>query len=332
MRPEFIPVRAALFRRTRSFFHTAGYLEVDTPTLSPRLIPEAHIDPFETHFHDPYHEGRSIPLYLVPSPEVHLKPLLGQVGGRLFQLGHCFRNAESVGEQHNPEFTMLEYYECPADERTLLTRTQAFIRSLQGDTILAQMAQRSGADRLFSATAIELRVAEAFERYTGIEITDSESTFVDRCRQFDGSLPEGATWNETFDYMMAAHIEPQLPRDRPVFLTHYPWQAEVLARRADELSCRRRWELYIGGREIANCFAEEQHPARVSEFMHRQNEYRRDRGAAVIRPAVEVAGALRDSEPCAGCALGFDRLLMILCGVNSIEGVIFSPLHDSIRP
>lgn len=300
--------------------------------LSPRLIPEAHIDPFETHFEDPYHEGRRIPLYLVPSPEVHLKPLLGQVGGRLYQLGHCFRNAESVGEQHNPEFTMLEYYECPADERTLLTRTQAFIRSLQSDTVLSQMAQRSGAHRLISAPATEIRVGDAFAEYTGIDISDSESGFVEQCRRFDGTVAETAGWNDAFDYIMAAHIEPRLPADRPVFLTHYPWQAEVLARRDDDLRCRRRWELYLNGREVANCFAEEQHPARVSEFMHRQNEYRRDRGADLIRPAHEVADALRDSEPCAGCALGFDRLLMVICGANSIEGVIFSPLHDSIRP
>lgn len=332
MRPEYIAVRAALLRKTRSFFHTAGYLEVDTPALSPRLIPEAHIDPFETQYTDPYNPGRTVPLYLVPSPEVYLKPLLGAVGGRLYQLGHCFRNSESVGEQHNPEFTMLEYYECPADERTLLMRTQSFIRSLQSDTLLAQTAQRSGADRILSAPPKEIRVRDAFARYAGIEITDDDQRFVDACRQLSPGLPEYASWNDAFDYTMAAHIEPHLPKDHPVFLTHYPWQAEVLARRAEDLSSRRRWELYIQGREVANCFAEEQHPSRVSEFMHRQNEYRRDRGASTVRAADEVVHALSGSDPCSGCALGFDRLLMILCGVSSIEGVIFSPLHDTIRP
>lgn len=331
MQPEFIAVRSALLRKTRSFFHTAGYLEVDTPVLRPRLIPEAHIDPFETSYEDPYRAGRSVPLYLIPSPEVSMKPLLGQIGGRIYQLGHCFRNAESLGEQHNPEFTMLEYYECPADERTLLTRTQAYIRSLQSDTQLSHAAQACGANRVLSASPVELTVRDAFERYTGIVVTDHEQDFVARCRAFDAQVSPDARWNDAFDYIMAAHIEPALPRDRPVFLTQYPWQAEVLARRADDLSSRRRWELYIQGREIANCFAEEQHPSRVSEFMHRQNEYRQDRGAEPIRTAHEVSDALRNSEPCAGCALGFDRLLMTICGVSSIEGVIFSPLHDTIR-
>lgn len=336
MTPEMIRARAQLLRRTREFFFNEGYIEVDTPLLVPEVIPEAHIDLFETHYDDPYNEKLRTKLYLIPSPEVSLKPLVGAVGGRIFQLGHCFRNGESIGTHHNPEFTMLEYYETGIDEHDLLRRTAAYLRYLLRDPNLGALARNAGRLEVIAREPLILTVAEAFERFVGIELFagpedegDSE-TLAERCRSRGLSPPAEADSTELFDYLMASSLEPALPRDAPVFLTDYPAGCDVLARRGGDGRTRRRWELYLCGIEIANCFMEESDPENVRRFVERQKKERRRRGAAEVRATESIVHALDDASSVAGAALGFDRLLMCLSGVSTIEGVIFSPLHDSL--
>ncbi len=336
MTQEMIRARAQLLRRTREFFFNEGYIEVDTPLLVPEVIPEAHIDLFETCYDDPYNENLHTKLYLIPSPEVSLKPLIGTMGGRIFQLGHCFRNRESIGTHHNPEFTMLEYYESGVDEHDLLRRTAAYLRYLLRDPNLGALARNSGRLEVIAREPLVMTVAEAFERFLGIELfqgPDDEGNaeaLAERCRSRGLSPPEEAEWPELFHYVMASSLEPALPRDAPVFLTDYPVGCHVLARRGGDGRTRRRWELYLCGIEIANCFMEETSPETVRRFLDRQEDERRQRGASGVRSAESIVHALDGVSSVAGAALGFDRLLMCLSGVSTIEGVIFSPLHDSL--
>ncbi len=337
MTQEIIRARAQMLRRTREFFFNEGYIEVDTPTLVPEVIPEAHIDLFETFYDDPYDEDRRTKLYLIPSPEVSLKPLIGKMGGRIFQLGHCFRNRESIGSHHNPEFTMLEYYESGVDEHDLLRRTAAYLRYLLRDPNLGALARNAGRLEVLAREPVVLTVEEAFARFVGIELFQgadgggNAEAFAERCRSRGLSPSEDADWPELFSYVMASSLEPALPRDAPVFLTDYPAGCDVLARRGGDGRTRRRWELYLCGLEIANCFMEESDPENVRRFVDRQIEERRRRGASEVRSAEPIVHALDGASAVAGAALGFDRLLMCLSGVSSVEGVIFSPLHDSLK-
>lgn len=334
MTSDMIRYRAQLLRATREFFHKEGYIEVDTPVLAGSVIPEEYIDLFETHFEEPYGDGHTIPLYLMPSPERFMKPILGEYGGRIFQLGHCFRNRESVGNYHSPEFTMLEYYETGVDEQDLLRRTASYLRYILRDAQLRSLAGKSGSVDLLAGEPVVMTVAEAFRHYTGIELfslEDDASAFAARCRSAGVVPPEDADWATVFNYAMADSIEPMLPKDVPVFLTDYPARSNVLARHAADRRVLRRWELYLGGIEIANCFAEEQNPQRVRAFFESQRNQRAERGAASVPEAEDVIPALEHTPMVSGAALGFDRLLMLLSGSRSIEGVIFSPLHDSLN-
>ena len=336
MNEEMIRARANLLRRTREFFQNEGYLEVDTPHLAPTVIPEEHIDLFETQYEHPYNDGKTTPLYLLPSPERYLKPVVGSLGGRVFQLAHCFRNRENLSPQHNPEFMMLEYYETDVDEMDLLRRTRSYLRYLLRDRTLRAQATDSGALSMLNAEPLELTVEEAFSRYAGMSLfgparSDGQGDLVDRCRKRGMDLSENASWNDAFDYTMAHLIEPSLPTDVPVFLTDYPAASDVLARPDDSGFTRHRWELYLSGVEIANCFAEETDPSAVRDFVTRQSLARRSRGAAEIPPADEIADSLAETSFVAGAALGIDRLLMCITGTDSIEGVILSPLHDTLR-
>ena len=335
MNEEMIRARANLLRRTREFFQNEGYLEVDTPHLAPTVIPEEHIDLFETRYEHPYEDGKTTPLYLLPSPERYLKPVVGVLGGRVFQLAHCFRNRENLSQQHNPEFMMLEFYETDVDEKDLLRRTRSYLRYLLRDRSLRAAAMRSNALSMLNAEPVELTVEDAFERYAGLSLFGTNGLggtegLVERCRARGMPLGENATWNDAFDYTMAHLIEPSLPTDVPVFLTDYPADSDVLARRDESGATRHRWELYLGGIEIANCFAEETDPDAVREFYRRQNDARHCRGAPQVPQADDLADSLAGSRGVAGAALGIDRLLMCITGSDTIEGVILSPLHDSL--
>lgn len=113
----------------RRFFTEKDFLEVSTPTLSPYLIPEPSIKVFRTDFMNEF-KGH-LPLYLIPSPEIFMKKLLAAGSGSIFQISQCFRNAEQLGDVHNPEFTMLEYYAVDADEKDSIELTIEMIEGVQ---------------------------------------------------------------------------------------------------------------------------------------------------------------------------------------------------------
>ncbi|MFP4643490.1 MAG: amino acid--tRNA ligase-related protein [Spirochaetales bacterium] len=336
MNEEIIRARANLLRRTREFFQNEGYIEVDTPHLSPTAIPEEHIDLFRTDYEHPYDEKKMTPLYLLPSPERYMKPLVGKLGGRLFQLAHCFRNRENVSQHHSPEFMMLEYYETDVDEKDLLRRTRSYLRYLLRDRTLRSAAMNSDALSMLSAEPVEFTVEEAFEKYAGIPLfggdrSSTDGDLVERCRGRGLPLSDDSTWNDAFDYAMAHFVEPSLPTDAPVFLTDYPAASDVLARTDESGTIRHRWELYLAGIEIANCFSEQTDPDAVRGFIARQNEARRLRGASSVPAADDLADSLTGTRDVAGAALGVDRLLMCITGADTIEGVILSPLHATLK-
>ena len=141
-----LKIRARLLQTVRSFFADRAYLEVDTPTLAPTLIPESHLEVFRTHFEHPDREARE--LYLTPSPEVWIKRLLAEGCGSVFQLGKSFRNGESVDRLHQPEFTMLEYYTVDADYLDSIAVTEELMDTViaaLGDEVAAYRRQTRGA-------------------------------------------------------------------------------------------------------------------------------------------------------------------------------------------
>ena len=118
--------RSLLYANIRNYFSERGYLEVETPTLSPDLIPEATIDNFGTTFINEFQGSRE--MYMLPSPEIFIKKLLASGSGSVFEISKCFRNCEQLGQSHNPEFTMLEYYTVGFDEKDSIALTQDMIR------------------------------------------------------------------------------------------------------------------------------------------------------------------------------------------------------------
>ena len=306
--------RARLLSAVRRFFGSKNHLEVETPVLAPVRIPESHIGVFTTG-----------DLCLVPSPEVWMKRLLAAGFPSCFQITKSFRNGEQTGRHHNPEFTMLEWYTLGAGYMDSLELTKELLLALGFD----------GTSLPDSGAAAVMPVREAFLRYTGIDLqqcgTIADFQAAGRAAGYD--LDRG-TWEEYFHTIFLLYIEPRLEEFPLLFLYDYPVQIPCLAKKKAGTPCRERWELYIWGIEIANCFTEETDPEAAAEFMREEiAAMERDDGEDGDNeeglPAVpfdadlpEISGRM---PPCSGAALGIDRLLMILTGAESIGEVLLFP-------
>ncbi len=288
---EILAFRSGVLQAVRTFFTARGYLEVETPVRVPQPALELHIDAEPS--------GRA---YLRTSPELYLKRLLAAGIPRLFELGPCFRRGER-GERHNPEYTMLEWYRAGADYRDAAAETRDLLctvaRALLGSTRLPGLAGPVDV----GAEWLRLTVAEAFATHAGW----NPVTHYDADR---------------FDLDLVNLVEPALPRDRPVILTDYPPAAAALARlRPDTPPVAERWELYVGGMELANAYGELTDPLEQRARFARCAADRRALGKEVYAVDEEFLRDLSAVPACAGVALGLDRLVMLAAGVADIAAV-----------
>jgi len=342
-------LRARVIAETRKFFDQRSYLEVDTPLLAPALIPEPHIEVFATAYRAP-HDGAGAQSvagpaarYLIPSPEVWMKELLSAGYGNIYQLGHCFRNAESFGPQHSPEFTMLEWYTVDADYMDSADHTDALLEHLTSmlTGLPDRLSARLPAERIRACRppALRLSVCEAFEQYAGIGASAFDG--VQQMREAaasaglsvrpagDGAENDGESYDDLFQRMFLTFVEENLPTDRPLILTDYPAAVPTLAEQKPGTPFARRWELYLSGIEIANCYSEERDPDRLRSYLQHADDAKRQ--ALVPHPAADGLVAFSSAPTCSGVALGMDRLLMALTATKEIREVIFSTTFGIFR-
>jgi lysyl-tRNA synthetase class 2 len=247
------------------------------------------------------------PRFLITSPEYQMKRLLSAGLGDVYQLGKCFRRGE-VGPRHQPEFTMLEWYRSPGTLDDVVADTEELVRAAAravGRTTLASERGDIALDGAFE----RLTVAEAFTKYAGVEVFDV--------------LPD----EERFFRIVVETIEPQLGRERPVFLTRWPASMASLARLCeDDPRFAERAELFIDGLELCNAFGELTEPAEQRARLVRDQQTRRAAGLPVYPIDERFLAALEDGiPPSGGNALGVDRLVMLACGTRDIEDVVAIP-------
>jgi len=316
---EMLYERARIIRQVRAFFDAKNYLELDTPLLSPDLIPESCLEVFETKRLTPVSGGISgIPYWLIPSPEIWMKKIIAKHRKNVYQICKCFRNGESSGFLHNPEFTMLEYYTMDADYKDSLALTEELFRFLAGS-----------ASSPLSLPFERITAAEAFSRYAGFDLfagAGKPGGLEDAARGLglDPGHYGGQSTAALYDLIFIHAVEPKLGHDRPVALLDYPAFVPTLARKSADGKTVERWELYFNGIELANCYSEETDAERVRAFF--ESEAKEKEEKALVRHGVD-RGYWKlfenDGFPrCSGVAMGVDRLIMALCGRSSIDGVL----------
>jgi lysyl-tRNA synthetase class 2 len=327
---ELLKERAAIIREVRSFFDKKGYLETDTPLLSPDLIPESCLEVFETRRILPDKRYRQEPYWLIPSPEIWMKKLIARHRVNMYQICKCFRNGESSGGSHSPEFTMLEYYTMNADYLDSLKITEELFASLW------ENRGRKKPPPPFERITIE----EAFARWAGFDLyeaAEKEGALEGEARRLGLDPMPGLSAPELYDLIFIHAVEPNLPKDHPAALVDYPAFVPCLAKKTrppGEQAPRltERWELYVKGIELANCYTEETGPEEVRRFFETEAAEKERR--ALVRHKVDrdywknFLPQGNPFPPCSGVALGLDRLVMVLTERSTIDGVLPFPMGE----
>jgi lysyl-tRNA synthetase class 2 len=303
---EIIKRRARIVSAMRAFFDDLGFVEVETPVRIAAPAPEPNIDCPEVK--PPRNFGGEAS-YLRASPELQMKKLLAAGMDCIYQIGPCFRDGEK-GSRHNPEFTMIEWYRKGATYRDILEDAKSlyiFLASLDfsGDRPFkngvrpCEMCKKI-VDKSNLSKFSEITVREAYMRWAGW----------DPWEQWD---------QDRFDFDMATKIEPALKPLGAVFLIDYPPQAASLAKLRGDVA--ERWEFYVNGIELANCFTELCDPEEQRQRFAVAREERRCLNEADYPIDDEFLSVLNDIGSASGVALGVDRLVMTILGVRDISFV-----------
>ncbi len=333
---SLLRMRARLNRRVRGFFEGAGFVEVETPLLAARLIPEPSIGIFATEQHDA--DGSARKLYLTPSPELWMKRLVAAGMPRVYQLARCFRNVEEQGSFHHREFTMLEWYAVDEDYHEALERMEGLLKSLRAELAAASAVDGSsgsgdagdaggGSSRPSGAGKAGAAAGTPVQRVTMAQLWRDEvgcdpahasaGELAALARRLDIPATETDTWEQLFNRIFLTRVEPRIAKHHPVAVLDYPARIPTLAATVGDGVHAQRWELYLGGVEVANCFQEETGPGALRELL--KSEARRQRTARVVpRPDLALAEAFGSVAACSGVAVGIDRLYAILLGLPAI--------------
>ena len=311
---HLLEARSRILTETRGFFLERGYLETDTPALAPSLIPESCLEVFRTEYNNPF--LGSLDLWLVPSPEVWMKPIIASLKRSVFQVCKCFRNSESVGRIHNPEFTMLEYYTVNGDSARSLELTEELFRRCAGPE--TPVSCRPPFRRM--------TMAQAFREFAGLDLEalQDRRALIEAGRGKGLIVPEDASWEDAFNQIFLTFVEGALPADVPLALERYPAQIECLARNIPDTPWKDRWELYAGGMELCNCYTEASDPEAVRASFVREAE--RKRSARVPhRVDLSYPDLFVVFPDCSGVAMGFDRFVLALAGADDIGRLLPYP-------
>ena len=310
-------LRADLLQRIRAFFTARGVLEVETPALSAAAVTHPHLTSFRTIYSGPG-SRRDRTLYLHTSPEFPMKRLLAGGSGCIYQIARVFRDGEA-GRRHNPEFTLLEWYRIGFDHHRLMDE-------------VSELATALLAGRLPLAEPERLSYHDLFQRHLNLDPHRTGVAELTACAKRHGiPVPPGMPTDDVdpwLDLLLTHWIEPRLKPGRLVFVYDYPASEAALARlRPGDPAIGERFELYLNGLELANGFHELGDAGEQRHRFARENAARQALGLPIMPIDERLLDALEAGLPdCAGVALGFDRLVMLAAGKDSIQEVIAFPL------
>lgn len=318
---EVFVLRSRIVRAIRHWLDARRFLEVETPMM--QYIPGgAAAKPFMTH-----HNALDLDLYLRVAPELYLKRLV--VGGfeRVYEINRNFRN-EGVSTRHNPEFTMLELYEAYATYTGIMDLTEALIRDtaqeVLGRTALSWEGRDIDLTPAFRRWRMDDAVREADPSITAADCRDREA-LARHCARHGVHVKPSYGWGKLLLELFEKLVESELVQ--PTFITHYPVEVSPLARESDtEPGITDRFELFVGGKEIANGFSELNDPEdQAARFMAQAEAKDAGDDEAMHFDADYIRALEVGLPPTGGLGIGIDRLVMLFTNRASIRDVLFFP-------
>lgn len=295
-----------MLRRLREFFDQRGFLEVETPILSADTVVDRHLDPIGV-------EVDNRRMWLQTSPEFAMKRLLAAGAEAIYQITRSFRLGEQ-GPLHNPEFTIVEWYRTGDDMDAGMQLTNDLCEAM-----------------LCCGQAERLSYREAFERHVGLDPHTAEvGALISKVKELGIARPYSLSADDRdgwLDLLLIECVQPHLGMERPTLLYDYPVGQAALARvRSDNPSVAERFELYVSGIELANGYHELLEADELFKRNKRINIKRAADGKATLPEQSRLLAAMRAGLPASvGVALGFDRLVMLAAGAESLSEVMAFP-------
>ena len=314
---DLFRLRAKTVTGVRAYLDQAGFVEVETPILQP-LYGGALARPFTTH-----HNSLDRDLYLRIATELYLKRLV--VGGidRVYELGRDFRN-EGISMKHNPEFTMVEWYEAYSDYEDQARRLEELVAGVATDVLGTTEIERDGRKIDLAPPWKRVTLRDAIRGESGIDVMEHPGR-EELAAAMGGEIDPKAGWGKLVDELLSKQVEPKLIE--PTFITDYPVELSPFAKRhRTNEGLVERWEAFVGGMEIANAFSELNDPDEQRRRFEQQVA-ELERGDDEAQPYDEafVEALEAGMPPTGGVGLGIDRLVMILSGASNLREVLLFP-------
>ena len=330
-------VRERVIQAIREYFKDQGFHEVFTPIMVPVPSIEPNLEVFETELRTS--TGNKKRAFLISSPEYAHKKLLAAGVGSLFEITHSFRNEEEVSRLHSPEFTILEWYRVNSDYKdTMRDFENLFLKIVGSNKMIYQTEEYD-----LSLPWPRISVTEAFEKYAKIDVETllDEKKLLETGRQKGYEVEpadakalagkENTTWEQMFYQIFLNEIEPELKKSKkPCFIYDYPLAQASLSRpKKDDPRFAERFEIFLAGVELGNCFSEltdaEAQSARFGEDL----ASRKAQGKTDFPIDSDLIEALKEGMPeSSGIAVGVDRLIMLAADVSAVSDTIFFPDNE----
>lgn len=323
--------RLRILRAIREFFWSEEFVEMETPVALRYAGQEPYLNPVRINIEHP--DKSHYEFFLRTSPEYSLKKLLAAGYGKIFEVGKCFRNNEDFGGTHNTEFTMLEWYRAPGELTHIMTDTEKLFKYVL-KTLCKKSVFYKGKEIDISGTWDRVSVKELFQKHLGVNLDEYlEIENLSKLVQEKGyNVTADDEYEDLFFKLFLNKIEGNLGTGRPVFVYDYPARMCSLSRLTNDPRYAERFELYIGGLELANAFGELTDPGEQKTRLENDKSLREKLGKPVwpVDPAFISALESGIPEKTAGIALGVDRMIVLITQARDINEVIFNNIKDQI--
>jgi len=323
--------RIEIIKLIREFFWSEGFVEPETPMAVKLAGQEPYLNPVPLEFHDP--QGKSYNFYLRTSPEYSLKKLLAAGWNKIFEIGKCFRDYEDFGGRHNTEFTIIEWYRAPGTLENIMDDTENLFKFI---------AKKIGKGKInYQGKQIDIlkkwdrmSMKEVWQKYVGVNLDEYlEVKNIKKLAKEKGyQIEDQEPYEDIFYKIFLNEIESKLGVDKPVIVYDYPTQMCSLSKLCTDQRYAERFELYIGGLELANAFGELTDAKVQEEKLEQDKEHRTRMNKPVWSVDPDFIAALRSGIPEAGgIDVGVDRMVLLFTEARDINEVIFQSINDQIN-
>lgn len=324
---ELLETRFQIIRLIREYFWSQGFLEVETPTIVRVPGQEPNIVPMRVSVHDDKnHEFQG---YLHTSPEYTIKKMLSAGFRNVFSVCKCFRDRESFGDTHNPEFTMIEWYRSDANYVDVMDDTEGLFH------FVADKTTGNGTINQENLLKIQKKwsrrtMRELWQDFVGINLDEylTVEKMFELCVTRGYNPEREESYEELFYRIFLNEVEIKLGFDAPLIVYEYPAQMAALSKLSDrDNRYAERFEVYINGLELSNAFSELTNADEQKKRLLEEHQFRKETGKDVYDIDEEFIDALRAGMPTtSGIALGVDRLVQIFTGCQNIDNVLALPM------